>query len=126
MKFVKNAHFGEYITAMCFSVHLNFIATAGAGVIFIWQYEHMRVMGACTDNLNEVNYMTFIDPYPLLVTLDKSNCICFWKISEANVFEFYSPIHKIELDGIDKYVLMQKFCFQENDLEDVLALPYAK
>lgn len=43
IKLVKNAHFGEYISAICFSAHLNLIASSAGGIIFFWNYEHMRI-----------------------------------------------------------------------------------
>ncbi|CAI2359758.1 unnamed protein product [Moneuplotes crassus] len=130
VKYVKNAHYGEFINAMCFSVHLNLIATSGGGVIFTWQYEYMKLMGACSNNFHEVVSMSFIDPYPFLVSLDKSNSICFWKLSEANVLEFYIPLHIIHLDGIDEPLHMKSFTLIPGDLEDISspqqALPYVR
>lgn len=82
-------------------MHLNLVATSASGIIFFWQYEHMRVSGTCSNGPSEVIFMNFIDPYPMLVSLDRSNEVCVWHIEQDSSFGFYTPIVKIVLDTLE-------------------------
>lgn len=46
----KNAHFNNEIQAISFSVRLSMIATAGHGIICVWDYEVMKLIGAMTND----------------------------------------------------------------------------
>ncbi len=54
------------------------IATAANGVISIWDYEVMRLIGAMTNQSNDILALEFLDPYPLLCSLDNSGSIIIW------------------------------------------------
>lgn len=57
---------------------MGMIATASHGVIFLWDYEFLRVIGSMTNNYNEVYVLEFLDPYPLLASVDASGDIVIW------------------------------------------------
>lgn len=130
IKHVKNAHFGEYISAMCFSLHLSLIASSASGIILFWQYEHMKLIGACSNQMNEIIFMSFIEPYSLLVSLDRSNEVVIWHLTKPHTFAVYDPLIKITLDGIEKNVIMKMCVLTRHDIEDITPqeqrLPFVK
>jgi hypothetical protein len=129
IKLVKNAHFGEYISAICFSAHLNLIASSAGGVIFFWNYEHMRIWGAWSNEFSEVIFMRFLEANPVLVSFDRSNEVILWQISKAT-YAIYTPMVKIVFDGMNKNILMSMWWLTTSDLSNLSiseeSLPYVR
>jgi len=48
------------------------VATASHGIICVWDYETMRLIGGMTNNFTEILVLEFLDPFPLLCSLDVS------------------------------------------------------
>ena len=95
------------------------IATSAGGIIFWWEYEHLKLVGACSNEWNDVTFMTFIDPYPILLTHDKSNMIWLWSIVKSHAFAVYTPLLKISFGTVQSNFLMQMVSLIPNDLEDI-------
>ena len=104
---------------MCFSLHSNKIATSAGGIIFCWEYEHLKLVGAWSNEGNDVTFMTFIDPYSILLTHDKSNMVCLWNIVKSNAFAIYMPLLKISFGVTQSNFLMQMVSLVPSDLEDI-------
>jgi hypothetical protein len=75
---VKNAHFGHEIQAIQLSLRLGMIATASQGVIFLWDYEFLKLVGSMTNKYNEVYILEFLDPLPLIASVDASGDLIIW------------------------------------------------
>eukprot|EP00935_MAST-01C_sp_MAST-1C-sp1_P000880 g880.t1 len=74
---ITHAHRAD-ITTMAFSHTLSLIATgAQDGSLKVWDYAYLSQDGSCRRQWNsgEVTAMTFIDPYPLLITGDSDSMI---------------------------------------------------
>ena len=69
---VRNAHFSHEISAIQLSTRCSMIATASHGVIFLWDYETLKLVGGMTNNFTEVTILEFLDPYPVLCSLETS------------------------------------------------------
>ena len=92
---------------MSYSLHSSLIATASGNEIFIWEYEHLKLIGACTNKGHDVTYLKFIEPYPLLISLDNSYQVTFWNVEKSHSFVFYKPMMAIHLIGVNNNVMMQ-------------------
>ncbi|CDW75100.1 rna recognition motif [Stylonychia lemnae] len=85
---IKNAHFGQEISAIALSLRLSMIATASHGIICLWDYETMRLIGGMTNNFSDILVLEFLDPFPLLCTLDVSGQIIIWEQLQQFSFSF--------------------------------------
>lgn len=63
----------------------------------VWDYESFKLIGAGTNDFEEVLKMEFIYPYMSLLTIDSSSSLIFWSIENVNAFQFLKQIIKINL-----------------------------
>eukprot|EP00347_Sterkiella_histriomuscorum_P004350 403360783 len=93
MRLIKNSHFGQEISAIQVSIRLSMIATASSGAICIWDYETLRLIGAMTNKFTEILVLEFLDPFPLLCSLDAGGQIIIWEKLQQFSFSFkiYQP-----------------------------------
>ena len=64
------------------------VATASHGIICVWDYETMRLIGGMTNNFTEILVLEFLDPFPLLCSLDVSGQIIIWEQLQQFSFSF--------------------------------------
>lgn len=55
------------------------IATASHGIISLWDYETFRLIGSMTNNFSDLLVIEFLDPFPLICSLDVSGKIIIWE-----------------------------------------------
>ena len=69
------------------------IATASHGIICIWDYETMRLIGAMTNKFTDILVLEFLDPFALLCSLDVGGQIVIWERLQQFSFSFkiYQP-----------------------------------
>ncbi len=94
LRSMKNAHFGHEISAIQFSLRLSMIATSSNGIICVWDYESFRLIGSMTNNQSDVQALEFLDPFPLLASLDLSGSIVIWQplVQFGFSFKIYQPV----------------------------------
>ncbi|CAM9690716.1 unnamed protein product [Choristocarpus tenellus] len=93
---VTNATWSE-ITALAYSPHLGLIASASEdGSIQLWEFEHGRHMGVCAEqHPGSVTCVTFLDPFPILLSTDLAGNVVLWGLPPARVgLRFVSSVTK--------------------------------
>ena len=71
------------ITAIKFSYHLSLIATGTeSGEVAVWDYELSNILGICLVSSQpvEITQISFLDPYPVMVTASADCRICLWGV----------------------------------------------
>lgn len=74
------AHKDE-ITSAAFSENLSLFVTGAAdGRIFLWDYQAHVQVGELAGHKIAISALTFLDPYPIVVSADSQGNICFWLV----------------------------------------------
>lgn len=113
LRSIKNAHFTQEIQALAFSQRLSMIATTAQGIIFLWDYETMKLIGGMTNAYSEVQILQFMDPYPLLASLDLSGHIIVWGPFKQGVLTFsvYRPQFALKLQSDKDSIIANKMVY---------------
>lgn len=74
-------HLDEDIIALTVSDHLSLIATGSScGSIAIWDFENSKLEGTCIGHTKAVSTLSFLDPYPLLVSCSLDGNMLIWGV----------------------------------------------
>ena len=124
IRVVKNAHFQQEISAIQISTRLSMIATASHGIIFLWDYETLKLIGSMTNNFNEIQILDFLDPFPLLASLDVTGQIIVWEPLKQFTLSFaiYKPQFSISLQSAKETILANKMIIELREEEDFSSL----
>ena len=77
---LQNAHEMD-ITATAVSATLDLVATGDAtGMIHLWNLSVFRLRSALLGHTEAIASLTFVDPYPLLVSTDSSGLCAIWHV----------------------------------------------
>ena len=67
------------LTAIAVDQNEMILATAAIdGSICLWHFDNGQPDGVCMGHNKEINCMTFLSPYPFLVSADSKGNLCLW------------------------------------------------
>ncbi|CDW80516.1 rna recognition motif [Stylonychia lemnae] len=91
-------HIGHHqeITQIYVDYANKFVLTA-AWDSSIWDYETFKMIGACSNDFEDIHKIQFLYPYNCLISLDTSSQVIFWTWANTNAFKFLTPAVKINL-----------------------------
>jgi WD40 repeat protein len=77
---VKNAHQLD-ITCLAYSKSLDLIATGSRDcTVRIWDFETMKLESILHGHSSEINSVTFLDPYPIVIMSDNQGVLSMWAV----------------------------------------------
>merc|ERR1719389_131868 len=80
-----HVHSGD-ITCVAFSRHLGLIATGSTdSVVSLREYERLRLVAPLLGHKADITCLTFLDPFPLLVSADFNGNIAIWVVSPTHI-----------------------------------------
>lgn len=99
----SNIHGGD-ITCVAFSRHLGLIATGSTdSVVSLREYERLRLVAPLLGHKADITCLTFLDPFPLLVSADFNGNIAIWVVSPTHI----PQQHKHANSVLTRFINMQ-------------------
>lgn len=72
---------GNEIITSCYSDNLSLFCVGSAcGIISLWDFRSHVLISELLGHASEITALTFLDPYPLLVSADTEGNVCFWVV----------------------------------------------
>ncbi|OMJ82114.1 hypothetical protein SteCoe_17280 [Stentor coeruleus] len=81
LRVMKGGHQGSDITCITYSPYLSLIASGSSnGIVAIWDFEIGKLEGACFGHKRDITSISFLEPYPVMITFSIDGMICLWNI----------------------------------------------
>ncbi|OMJ89930.1 hypothetical protein SteCoe_7819 [Stentor coeruleus] len=85
LRVMKGGHQGSDITCITYSPYLSLIASGSSnGIVAIWDFEIGKLEGACFGHKRDITAISFLEPYPVMITFSSDGMICLWNIRAHN------------------------------------------
>ena len=81
LRTLRGGHMGSDITCVTYSPYISMLASGSSnGLVAVWDFEIGKLEGACFGHKREITTISFLDPYPVILTCSADGMISLWNI----------------------------------------------